>query len=150
MASRPGGDGTPGCGEHRWDRTQGVSFLGQCEGRLLTENLDSRLLVRYPSITSYFKFGIQICFSTYVECLLQKNLWFLFCHESSTSHLLDALLTSLPVFQVLADTLRVNRTIAVLDLCFNPIGDAGMKVWWVERLREVVQKSVWGNDPGCV
>ena len=58
-----------------------------------------KLLVRYPSITSCSKFGIQICFSTYVECVLQKNLWFLFCHESSTSHLLDTLLTSLPPLQ---------------------------------------------------
>ena len=99
MASRPGGDGTQGCEEHRWDRTQGVSFLDQCEGRLLTENLDSRLLVRYPSITSYFKFGIQICFSTYVECVLQKKQRFLICYESSTSHLLDTLLTSLPPLQ---------------------------------------------------
>ena len=39
MASRPGGDGTQGCGEHRSDRTQGVSFLDQCEGRLLTQKI---------------------------------------------------------------------------------------------------------------
>ena len=44
MPSRPGGDGTQGSVEHRWDRTQGVSFLDQCEGRLLTENFDSSYL----------------------------------------------------------------------------------------------------------
>ena len=37
--SRPGVDGTQGCGEHRSDRTQGVSFLDQCEGRLLTQKI---------------------------------------------------------------------------------------------------------------
>ena len=39
MPSRPGGDGTQGSAEDRWDRTQGVSFLDQCEGRLLTQKI---------------------------------------------------------------------------------------------------------------
>ena len=39
MTSRPGGDGTQGSDEHRWDRTRGVSFLDQCAGRLLTHKI---------------------------------------------------------------------------------------------------------------
>ena len=56
------------------------------------------------------------------ECL-RGDLWFLFCHESSACHL----------FQVLADALRVNKTLTELYLSGNHIGDEGVKVWWVER-----------------
>ena len=83
--------------------------------------------MRSQSITSCSKFGIQICFSTCVECVLQKTNGFCFATSHPPVTLLDTLLTSLPVFQVLANALRVNRIIAALDLSSNPIGDAGMK-----------------------
>ena len=39
----------------------------------------------------------------------------------------------LHLFQVLADALRVNATIKELYLNGNPIGDEGVKVWWLQR-----------------
>ena len=43
------------------------------------------------------------------------------------------LMLCLHLFQVLADALRINRTIRVIDFEGNQIGDDGIKVWWVER-----------------
>ena len=37
------------------------------------------------------------------------------------------------LFQVLADALRVNATIERLFLYGNPIGDEGVKAWWLQR-----------------
>ena len=39
----------------------------------------------------------------------------------------------LHLFQVLADALRVNATIERLYLNGNPIGDEGVKAWWLRR-----------------
>ena len=81
MPSRPGGDGTQGSDEHRSDRTGGVSFQDQCEGRLLTENLDSSYLwdIHASQVTSSLEFE---SFLQYVECVLQKTYGFCF----ATSH----------------------------------------------------------------
>ena len=39
----------------------------------------------------------------------------------------------LHLFQVLADALRVNQSIKDLYLRGNPIGDEGVKAWWLQR-----------------
>ena len=39
----------------------------------------------------------------------------------------------LHLFQVLADALRVNKTITTLYLYGNPFGDEGVKAWWPQR-----------------
>ena len=39
----------------------------------------------------------------------------------------------LHLFQALADVLRINRTIEILALDQNQIGNEGLKVWWVEQ-----------------
>ena len=59
------------------------------------------------------------------KCLL-GDLWFMFRGESSAWHCLR-------LFQALADALRVNATIKELYLRGNPIGDAGVKAWWLQR-----------------
>ena len=51
----------------------------------------------------------------------------------SVSRRVIRLTLCLHLFQVLADALRINRTIRVIDFEGNQIGDDGIKVWWVER-----------------
>ena len=60
----------------------------------------------------------------------------------------------LHLFQALADALRINRTIEILDLQSNPIGDEGVKAWWPQRgefggpskfLRP--RESMWSPQP---
>ena len=84
--SRPGGDGTQGCGEHRWDRTQGVSFLDQCAGRLLTEKSLIQVTCEISKHHKLLQVWNSNLFFNVCGMRSAKNLWFLFCHESSTSH----------------------------------------------------------------
>ena len=135
MTSRPRGDGTQGSAEHRWDRTGGVSFWINVQVVCWHRKSWFKLLVRNPSIISYFKFGIQLCLSMYIGGMPsgKNDLGFRFStiyprviHESAWSF-------ACHLFQALADALCINQTIARLDLQDNEIGDQGMKVWWVER-----------------
>ena len=116
--------------------------------------------MRNPSSTSCFKFGIRFLFKLHWYQNKAKTNRFLTSNQSfnaggvpfqktclvSVLPRVIRLTLGLHLFQALADALCVNKTITHLYLGSNQIGGAGMKVWWVERLEEVVWEWM---DPGA-
>ena len=116
--------------------------------------------MRYPSSTSCFKFGTSfflIKLNWYqnkakTNRFLTSNQSFnsverLFKKKQKQVFVLRrviCLTLCLHLFQALADTLCINRTIEDIDLGHNQIGDDAMKVWWVEHL------GVWWCESGWI